>query len=95
MNEHRSTKKTLEASGWIRQFVANEPRLSEAVELYTEAGFDVHLEPLPKEPVCEGCSGPEDEEDECRICFEGSEDQYKTIYTKPNANKPQANDELF
>ena len=54
----------LEKEGWARQFVANEPRLSEAVELYKEVGFDVHLEPLPKEPSCESCAG-EEEKGEC------------------------------
>ncbi|MFC1579689.1 hypothetical protein ACFL4N_02120 [Thermodesulfobacteriota bacterium] len=68
--------------GWSEQFIANEPRLSEAVEAYQEAGFEVHLEPLTTEPGCERCTGPEDEK-ECRICFEGVEDQYKVIFTRP------------
>lgn len=71
----------LEEQGWTEQFIANEPRLSEAVELYREAGFEVHLEPLPEEPGCESCTGP-GEEKECRICFEGVEDQYRIIYTR-------------
>jgi hypothetical protein len=71
----------LEREGWVKQFVANEPRLSEAVELYKEAGFDVHLEPLPKSQGCEACAGPE-EKGECRVCFEGFEDQYRIIFTR-------------
>jgi len=72
---------TLEQQGWTKQFVANEPRLSEAVEIYKEAGFQVHLEPLPphpRHPVQEKCGLDAD----CRQCFEGFEDQYKIIFTR-------------
>jgi hypothetical protein len=79
--ERQSGIEKLEREGWVKQFVANEPRLSEAVELYKDAGFDVHLEPLPKGQECETCAGAE-EKRECRICFEGFEDQYKIIFTR-------------
>jgi len=72
----------LEEEGWTRQFVASEPRLSEAVDLYRELGYEVRLEPLSKEPECEGCDGIE-KESECRVCFEGFEDRYRTIFTRP------------
>ena len=36
----------LEKEGWSRQFTSDEPRLSEAVELYKSLGFEVHLEPI-------------------------------------------------
>ena len=78
--------KILRQEGWRRQFVANEPRLSEAVDMYKEIGFDVHLEPLAKESECESCPGEEEKEKECRICFEGFEDQYKIIYTRPKSS---------
>ncbi|MFH1490359.1 MAG: hypothetical protein ABII06_15745, partial [Pseudomonadota bacterium] len=71
----------LKKEGWAEQFVAGEPRLSEAVEIYKEAGFDVHLEPLPKETTCDTYAG-EEGEGKCRACFEGFEDQYKIIFTK-------------
>ena len=86
MNRDTPQDKILEKEGWAKQFVTNEPRLSEAVEMYKEAGFDVHLEPLPKEPSCESCTG-EEEKEECRICFEGFEDQYKIIFTRPKEGK--------
>ena len=86
MNRDTPQDEILEKEGWAKQFVTNEPRLSEAVEIYRDAGFDVHLEPLPKEPSCESCRG-EDEKDECRICFEGFEDQYKIIFTRPKEGK--------
>ena len=83
-NESRSRIEALEKQGWVRQFVASEPRLSEAADLYRESGFDVHLEPLPKGRECDTCAGAEDQKErgECRVCFEGFEDQYKIIFTR-------------
>jgi hypothetical protein len=66
------TKDELEKNGWQRQFTTNEPRLSEAVELYKELGYEVHLESPSEAEVAE----------ECNICFEGSHEKYKTIYTR-------------
>ena len=65
--------------GWTKRFVANEPRLSEAVELYHSTGNEVHLEPLP----LVDCDSADEEFGECRACFKGFEDQYKIIYTRP------------
>lgn len=31
--------------GWTKQFTTDEPRLSEAVELYKSLGYEVRLEP--------------------------------------------------
>jgi len=65
--------------GWTRRFVANEPRLGEAVDLYQSMGYEVHLEPLP----LVDCDSADEESGECRACFEGFEDQYRIIYTRP------------
>lgn len=74
MNE-RETK--LKKEGWEKRFVAAEPRLSEMAELYRETGFEVHLEPLAAvEEGGEECQ-------ECRICFEGAEERYQVIFTRP------------
>jgi len=74
----------LEKQGWVKQFAASEPRLSEAVELYRESGFEVHLEPLPKAREPGACAGPEmEDQGECRACFNGVEDQYRIIFTRP------------
>ena len=94
MNEDLSHTATLEKEGWSRQFVASEPRLSEAVEMYREAGFDVHLVPLLEESTREGCAGLQDTE-ACRVCFEGSEDLHKVIYTRPKEGKTESADDLF
>jgi hypothetical protein len=83
-SESKSRIGRLEKEGWVRQFVASEPRLSEAVDLYRESGFDVYLEPLQKGGECHTCAGMENrnEQGECRVCFEGFEDQYKIIFTR-------------
>jgi hypothetical protein len=98
MNEEKSGVTKLEEEGWTRRFVAGEPRLSEAVETYKQAGFEVYLQPLPtKEPECETCPGEEKSHqngDECRICFEGVEDQYKIIYTRPARGETESRDDL-
>lgn len=83
MSEEQSKLTKLESEGWEKKFVACEPRLSEAVEVYEEAGFEVHLEPLPKEPECTTCNGEEAKTGDCRICFEGVEDMFKIIYIRP------------
>lgn len=75
MTSEETITRTLEHQGWRRQFVAAEPRLSEAVLTYRELGFDVHLEPLPKQE--------KQSNGKCRTCFEGSEGQYSIIFTRP------------
>jgi hypothetical protein len=68
----------LEKEGWVRQFEASEPRLSEAVQLYQQSGFEVHLEPV--ELLSADCSNNESKR--CLACFEGFQDQYKIIFTR-------------
>ena len=82
--ESPSRIEAIEKEGWVKQFVANEPRLSEAANLYIELGFEVHLEPLPTAQECSTCAGTEGHEakGECRVCFEGFEDQYRIIFTR-------------
>lgn len=70
-------KKEPEDEGWTRRFVACEPRLSEAVDLYRRTGQEVRLEPLTREgkPDSEG-------RQRCNLCFQGFEDRYRVIYTR-------------
>jgi hypothetical protein len=95
-SKNPSQIEALEKEGWVKQFVASEPRLSEAVNLYTELGFDVHLEPLPKGQECDTCSGTEGNEakGECRVCFEGFEDQYRIIFTRRRKEQKRSEDDL-
>jgi hypothetical protein len=84
VDESTGGEKSLEAQGWTRQFIANEPRLTEAADMYRDLGFEVLLEPLPKEPECTACEGTDGvQQRECRVCFQGVEDQYRIIYTRP------------
>jgi hypothetical protein len=64
----------LEKGGWVKQFSADEPRLSEAAEEYRELGFEVHLEPLD----------PLEMAGECTSCFLASCNRTKVIYTRRN-----------
>jgi hypothetical protein len=83
--------KTVEKEGWTRRFTAREPLLSEAVDMYRELGFEVLLEPLPGKSECKSCEGVSDK-DECRVCFDGVEDQYRIIYTKPGKETGEGDD---
>ena len=83
MSGRDSNRALLEKEGWTRRFVACEPRLSEAVDLYRKSGFEVHLEPLPRYEECPQHDGEVKSEEECRVCFKGFEEQFSIIYTRP------------
>ena len=70
----------LEAQGWTACFVADEPRLSEAVELYESLGMEVHLEPVRPDSA------------ECATCLEHCLDRYKMIHTRPADHQPTLDD---
>ncbi len=55
--------------GWVRQFTATEPRLSEMVELYQSLGLEVRLGPATPEPG-----------QDCTACL--VDNRVKTIYTR-------------
>jgi hypothetical protein len=65
------------AQGWQKQFMADEPRLSEAVEEYRDLGFEVHLEDVDTR----ACAASE----ACTVCFEQPEvaARFKIIFTRP------------
>ncbi len=81
-----------EEDGWTKRFVASEPRLSEAVEAYREAGYETKLKPMPKQVECQNCEYDE-MNSECRLCFNGHEDEYKIIYTRPKSGS--SDNDLF
>jgi hypothetical protein len=68
----KTRREILEAEGWTRQFIASEPRLSEAKEVYEEMGLEVRLEPVDKGDL----------DQECKDCYEMDE-SCRTIYTRP------------
>ncbi len=57
---------------WERRTVADEPRLSELVEMYEELGFEVQLEDF----------NPKEEGAECTECMKENPEKYKVIYTR-------------
>lgn len=63
--------------GWERRTVAQEPRLSELVELYEEMGFLVRVEPLTLDDAMCKATG-------CTQCFDdpATLEATKVIYTK-------------
>ena len=62
----------LEAQGWHRRSILNEPRLSEVVATYRELGLEVKLVDLDP-AACDGCT----------TCFEGGEPgRFKVVYTR-------------
>jgi hypothetical protein len=84
----KSKFKELEKQGWTARFIAEEPRLSEAVDQYKASGFEVRVEPMPIDVPCADCAG-EETGNQCRVCFGGHEDQYKLIFTRPCKQKKQ------
>lgn len=69
----------LVSQGWEKRFVASEPRLSEAVELYESIGFEVLLEPLFSE---DGINKESCETSGCTVCFETDRECYRIIFTR-------------
>jgi len=62
----------LTAAGWERRFVTDSRRTQEMIDLYTEMGYEVHLEPLKQEEF----------EDDCEDCSLVALLKFVTIYTR-------------
>ncbi|MBA4419369.1 MAG: hypothetical protein C0392_15915 [Syntrophus sp. (in: bacteria)] len=71
------------SQGWEKRFVANEPRLSEMLELYESIGLEVLKEPLPLKEELESGSC---EESGCTACFDADRDKYRIIFTRAKKN---------
>lgn len=74
------TSPTLQEQGWTQRFTAIGLRLSEAVDLYRQLGYDVHLEPTSD-------AEESDESEVCKNCIVTT--LARTIYTRPRANRQQ------
>ncbi|MFQ6074449.1 MAG: hypothetical protein ACE5KC_04435 [Candidatus Bathyarchaeia archaeon] len=72
----KSREEALKREGWKRQFTTDEPRLSEAVELYRSLGYEVRLEPAVFN----------EENELCRTCIRADCRKYKTIYIRRKAS---------
>lgn len=64
------TEEEAVAAGYTRNFVADEPRLSEAMETYRELGFEVITVPVSPHSA------------DCTECMRQFPDQFQVIYTK-------------
>ncbi|HYB90335.1 MAG TPA: hypothetical protein VEC38_04740 [Candidatus Binataceae bacterium] len=69
---YESREADLLAHGWTRRFAGAPPRLKEAVQVYTDLGFEVHLEPQAPEEIGERCEG-------CLIALK----LFRVVYTRP------------
>jgi hypothetical protein len=62
----------LVAAGWERRFTADEHRAKEAMELYSQLGYEVRAEPVR----------PEEMHDDCEDCKAVVAFHFQTIYTR-------------
>lgn len=69
----------LEGDGWERRFITDLDRADEAVELYSQLGFEVHLEPVLASELGGDCN-------ECALV---AACHFKAIYTRPHRAWPQ------
>ena len=72
MPAKKNRRQVLEADGWTRQFIASEPRLSDAKEAYEEMDLEVMFEPIDTNDL----------DQECKTCLEMDE-HCRVIYTRP------------
>jgi hypothetical protein len=63
---------SLIAQGWERRFTADEQRAKEAMELYSQLGYEVRAEPVL----------PEELPDDCQDCKTVVSFYFQTIYTR-------------
>ncbi len=68
---------TLVAEGWQPRFIGDARQTKEAIELYTELGFEVRAEPVTVEDMSDDCS-------DCQVLILL---QFKTIYTRKRSRE--------
>ena len=71
-----TTEEDLLAEGWQRAFIADEPRLSEAVETYIEIGWEVALLPVPEE------------DGQCTECMKEDPGRFRLIFIRRPDGSP-------
>ena len=65
-------KTSLITQGWERRFTADEQRAKEAMELYSQLGYEVRAEPVM----------PDEINDDCEDCKTVVSYYFQTIYTR-------------
>ena len=66
----------LTAEGWERRFIADARMARDAVDTYSELGFEVRLEPFNTDELSGECNG-------CKILFK----KFSTVYTRKKKSK--------
>jgi hypothetical protein len=59
------------AEGWERRFIADARMARDAVDTYTQLGYEVRLEPIDTDGLKDECSG-------CKALFK----QFSAVYTR-------------
>ncbi|MHC4598654.1 MAG: hypothetical protein ACYS47_06585 [Planctomycetota bacterium] len=72
-----TSEEELLQAGWERRFVADEPRLTESVELYESLRFEVALRPLGDADLTA---------EDCTECFKADPARFRVIYTRKRRN---------
>jgi hypothetical protein len=67
----QTSEAELLADGWQRCFIADEPRLSDAIETYEEMGMEVALLPV------------DFDDRECSECMKSDPNRYRLIFSRP------------
>jgi hypothetical protein len=62
----------LAREGWVRRFLADRHRTEEALELYSQMGYEVRAEPLGRDDLPEAC-----EDCQLAVLFD-----FRVIYTR-------------
>jgi hypothetical protein len=73
----------LVAQGWERRFMADARRVKEAIDLYTEMGYEIHTVPLQPVELADDCEG-------CRLVVAF---QFQNIYTRKKTDQPPEDEE--
>jgi hypothetical protein len=71
MVNERTTELNPTESGWKKEGIFDEPRLSEVTELYREIGMEVLVAPVALAEM-----------DGCTECMKTDLSRFKTVYTK-------------
>jgi hypothetical protein len=78
----KKSHKSLEAEGWMFQFVADETLAKDAVEIYDLLGYEVYLQP-PKRIHSKKCSSPSARQ---------SQGQCQIVYIRPRGSPDEEED---
>ncbi len=79
------TEADLGSIGFRKRFIADEPRLSEAADMYRELGEDVYLKPLEAEDLAGA---------DCTECYKANPGKFRVIFTRKRGQAEQGGRQL-